>query len=449
MPLPDEHLLSTFRYREICYLRGKLDHDTLGATLTSLQRDRVTSSVVTPDYREMIRKRMYLPNNPYYKIQVVLSDPQGIWKSNYVDAASPTYYDDWTLYQNVSSFSALATNVAEADDPSQRAIANLRKQLSETKVNTLVTAAEMHKTADHLAKTAKRIYESVKALRRGDFMGFTSVLGLTSTTVKQRKRFNKRYKAAKSRDAQEHLYGESSTVRRYGTQSHVSDFAADTMLEYSYAWKPLLFDVYGHAQALAEIAYRKSHAIHHVTGRAKTQSVKTVKSTVAIEQHPITRTSNDARWVTYGCAYKLQGGELNTFSQLGIDNPLEVAWELVPGSFVADWFWPIGEYLKSLTATVGLIFYTGYKSERRFVDTQNVVTPNPAYVRGPGRISYYSGPPLKQSYQALSMTRSGLIDFPMTSLPEVRNPFGNGADYGLGKALNAIALLQSLFLRRA
>jgi hypothetical protein len=370
-----------------------------------------------------------------------------MWKGNYVDTSSPTYYDDWTWYHNVSSFSALATNVANTDDPSQRAIANLRSKLSETKVNTLVTAAEMHKTVDLVAKTAKRLYESIKAIKRGDYLGLTQSLGLTSTT-KQRRRFNKRYNAAKSRDAQEHVYDERSMTRQ-GTQTHMNDFVADTWLEYSYGWKPLLNDVYGHAQALAELEVKRSNKIYHVSGRAKTQSSKTVKTTVTTDKHPLVRTSNDAWWVEYGCAYKLQGGELNTFSQLGIDNPLEVAWELVPFSFVADWFIPIGSYLKNLTATVGLIFYTGYRSERRFVDTSNVITPNPTVNRGPGKTSYYSGAPLRQTYQSLTMSRTGLIDFPTPMLPGFQNPFGSGADYGLKRATSAIALLQSLFLRKA
>lgn len=32
----------------------------------------------------------------------------------------------------------------------------------------------------------------------------------------------------------------------------------------------------------------------------------------------------------------------------GFDKPLGVAWEATPFSFVADWFFPIGDYLKNL-----------------------------------------------------------------------------------------------------
>jgi hypothetical protein len=46
-------------------------------------------------------------------------------------------------------------------------------------------------------------------------------------------------------------------------------------------------------------------------------------------------------------------------------NPVSLAWELVPYSFVVDWFAPIGNTLSSLTATAGLDFVGGYSSQVR------------------------------------------------------------------------------------
>jgi len=42
--------------------------------------------------------------------------------------------------------------------------------------------------------------------------------------------------------------------------------------------------------------------------------------------------------------------ELSAPRSLGLYDPLSVAWELVPFSFVADWFIPIGTYLDNLAA---------------------------------------------------------------------------------------------------
>jgi hypothetical protein len=446
VPSPDEDLNSTFPWTQKVYVRGVLSSSTTGEQLTSLKRYRKTVSVVTPGFRKLARKHMYLTNNPYSKNVVVTSDPRNNWYAKYVEP--PTYYDEWYWETNVLKVVGAPQIIAPADDPSQRAIAQLLKKLSDTKVNTLVTAAEMHKTADLIAKTATRLYDAYRAIKRGDFTGLTRSLDLT-TPVGERKRFNKRYNKAKSLDAQEHKYSERGvTVVR--SKTHVNEFIDKTWLEYSYGWKPLLHDVYGHAQALAETTVERANVVRHVKGRAKTQKSKTAYSVASPDPHPIKRVSNDTRWVEYGIAYRLQGGTLNTFSQFGIDNPLEVLWEVVPFSFVADWFIPIGDFIKSLTATTGLVFYTGYKSTRQLTDLRTEVAPCGTVKRAAaGAYATYSGATMVQTSQSLFIDRTWLSDFPTPMTPEFRNPFGKGDDYGLNKALSSVALLRSLFLRRA
>jgi hypothetical protein len=40
--------------------------------------------------------------------------------------------------------------------------------------------------------------------------------------------------------------------------------------------------------------------------------------------------------------------ELSVPRQLGLEDPLSIAWELTPWSFVIDWFFPFGNYLSNL-----------------------------------------------------------------------------------------------------
>lgn len=40
--------------------------------------------------------------------------------------------------------------------------------------------------------------------------------------------------------------------------------------------------------------------------------------------------------------------------QLGLDNPMYVAWDAVPFSFVVDWFLPVGKFLHSFSNDVGI-----------------------------------------------------------------------------------------------
>lgn len=47
---------------------------------------------------------------------------------------------------------------------------------------------------------------------------------------------------------------------------------------------------------------------------------------------------------------------------LGLLDPLTLAWELIPFSFVVDWFLPVGTYLSQLTALNGLTLMNGFTS---------------------------------------------------------------------------------------
>ena len=133
--------------------------------------------------------------------------------------------------------------------------------------------------------------------------------------------------------------------------------------------------------------------------------------------------------------------------QLGIDNPLEVVWELIPLSFVADWFIPVGEFLRSLTATNGLVFHSGYKATR---DVRKVE----AGFFGNGRRNVSGGtiygPLVGQGVMTkfwMNQVRTKLIAFPVPTMPTFNDP-RSVKDGGLKRATSAIALLQSAFLKQ-
>lgn len=54
---------------------------------------------------------------------------------------------------------------------------------------------------------------------------------------------------------------------------------------------------------------------------------------------------------------------LMRLEQFGLANPAVVAWELVPFSFVADWFVGVGDYLAAQTALLGLEVLDGGTSQ--------------------------------------------------------------------------------------
>jgi hypothetical protein len=449
MPSPNEDLSSGSVFYYERYLPNGVQGPYSQGFRETLRRTRTTTSVQTPNFKKL--KRRLLPINPYSKTVRVFSDAKSEGRLPFY-RKSDNYNEYYRYDVNVGLFGKGPDNVSPADDPSQRAILKLLEDLSSTKVNTLVAAAEVNKTAAHVAKTATRIYNAIRAIKHGDYKELTRSLGITEPPAR-RKRFNKRYREMWDlgpQDPKKRIPRGSRPV--YPDQTRASKFLGETWLEYSYGWKPLLKDVYDHAKALAELSIERLNVTRFAKAGAYTQSKKTVyDSPSGFTYLSLTRSSEDKRWVEFGVRYSIQNGQLNTFTQLGIDNPMEVAWELVPFSFVADWFLPIGSFLRSLTATSGLVFHDGYKSERRFLRVENIMQSNGHFSgtadgSGNGREGPWSGGPFTQTLEELTISRSRLLEFMKPIVPEFRNPFGKGADYGLTKATSAVALLQSLFL---
>jgi hypothetical protein len=71
--------------------------------------------------------------------------------------------------------------------------------------------------------------------------------------------------------------------------------------------------------------------------------------------------------VKIACNVRIDNPALATAQAVGLTNPALVAWELVPYSFVIDWFLPIGNWLTAIAPLVGItpqdVFRTVFSEE--------------------------------------------------------------------------------------
>lgn len=180
-------------------------------------------------------------------------------------------------------------------------------------------------------------------------------------------------------------------------------------LEYSYGWRPLLSDIYGAAQLLAEttLKYRPTRVAG--TGGAADDTQKTYTT--------FEGATAEARWSVTSSAYavfefEVSNALLDTLKSTGITDPALLAWELLPYSFVLDWFVPVNNYLKQWQAGLGLDFKQG------FVTTKTLIRGNASIVAGypngfGGGLSTPSGlGSLTASDYTVIMSRQPLTSFP-------------------------------------
>jgi len=140
-----------------------------------------------------------------------------------------------------------------------------------------------------------------------------------------------------------------SAARRFGVNQRPSKLdhkdLAGRWLELQYGWLPLLGDVYEASKAF-EVLTQKPRSQRFRGQLKKTGTVNT--------------SASPSNW-TGACNYsammqitaELQES-LSAPRSLGLTDPLSVAWELIPYSFVVDWFIPIGSYLETLNVLHGL-----------------------------------------------------------------------------------------------
>ncbi len=132
---------------------------------------------------------------------------------------------------------------------------------------------------------------------------------------------------------------------------------ANTWLEYHFGWEPLVKDIWSAVDFLQKpIPLGKVSA----TGRRVPLDTGHVKQTFSGNFFGTYAWTTDINVFRGGIKARI-GGDVsvtnpNLFlaNRLGLVNPALVAWELIPYSFVVDWFINVGDFLKSYTDGLGI-----------------------------------------------------------------------------------------------
>lgn len=282
-----------------------------------------------------------------------------------------------------------------------RATSNLLKNLRNSSFNAAQALGERKQTADLVASTAKKVAGALGNLRRGNFGKAAQSLGLTP-----RKRAGRRFNSQFATDQGKAI--------------------GNAWLELQYGWKPLLSDVYGAMETLSKAnnpSGNPNTIFKKATGRTKRKEEPYRKTSTTLPAgysgfDEIVRTGYAEVIVKTGVTYSVSSPALASMASVGITNPVLLAWELLPYSFVIDWFLPIGNYLESLDATAGLTFYEGYiTTYRKF---QGTTTWSSSYSYSSGQQHFYRF--IVENYKSIKVVRSKLANFPAAPAPRFKNP---------------------------
>lgn len=114
---------------------------------------------------------------------------------------------------------------------------------------------------------------------------------------------------------------------------------SNSWLELNFGWAPLYKDIHDSIEIL-----QRDFPVAPVRGSATGRSLS----------FPVYRgTASRIESVRIAGTLRVTNPQLFLANQLGLINPVAVAWDAVPFSFVVDWFIPVGKFLNSLTNEVG------------------------------------------------------------------------------------------------
>lgn len=219
-------------------------------------------------------------------------------------------------------------------------------------------------------------------------------------------------------------------------RSNPSIAVSESWLTVKYGLMPLQRDVYNWAQWTDNVFWNQTFR-----GRAK-QTL----SFPDVETSGPYKIARSGKW-EIKCEVKvdvtLADPDMYEASRLGLLNPLGTAWELVPLSFVFDWFLDIGTYLESREAATGagLQFNGGYVTIVIFQDVKSTITRNSSSTNAWGL------PVVTEVYgtaqrRYVSKSRTVLATFPQPNFPRV------SVRGSAQKLMSAVALLRTIVLSK-
>lgn len=284
-----------------------------------LKSGRVKQRLLRQSYRVYNRNKHRREPNVYSMVSESNWYPPGsLTTTVYNSSGTPISFGTWTntpLSTFINGGGPLAKSITTAD--AYRAIANLRERVVGSPFNCAVAVGEAGKTFDMIGATATKLARSLSLLKRGRFQD-----AIAATADPRSRGYSRKY-------------------------------ATNPYLEVTYGWTPLLMDLKSGAESLAHrfsVPFRQRYRVQVrgrdslSNGRIQVQSPSSpgydwsVYGYTGVTRQIIAEIYDNPSWI----------------EAVGFTDPASFIWERMPYSFVADWFFPFGDWLEA-RASAGLL----------------------------------------------------------------------------------------------
>lgn len=273
--------------------------------------------------------KLLLRSNAHSKWRSSIAPGANNWGSYHWNSTGMGYYPTY-CWVSQCPLAKIKSYSSKAYSDAYRSFRDQAWQQSEMML--AVDVAERKKTYAMIAKNFQRVLAIARALSRFDPRALGRALSEMGAPVD-------------ARQIRRNLY----QARRKKKRGKTGEFER-LWLEYRYGWMPLL----GSIQSACELLSQDRKAPDFISGYGKGSFAG--NSNDAINNSYVNNYVNAQLHVIVKGRLNVVNPDLHRLNQYGLVNPASVAWELVPFSFVIDWFVKVGDYVSALTDWVGLSF---------------------------------------------------------------------------------------------
>lgn len=321
----------------------------------------------------------------------------------------------WTFENETGSNAAfLYRKTSEAQSLHNKAVAKFNEELINSPIDIAVFFGELSETVQMYAQTLDRLGRAISAVRRKQFGKAAKILGTGKP------------KGTSPNKA----FADNWLLYRYGVMPHVSE--VNNLVQHCLAAATESKYVYVRKYAKQPINYKRKT----IRGTNRGYGVAPVGLDCSREF-----TLKGEHKIVFGCLVEITNPTIAKLGQYGLINPLATGWELVPGSFILDWAFNIGDLLQALHAWAGKRMVSGFKSEsiKATLHGQTVIRPGTTKVSYSQRHTLVTAPTYKEQLKWVNRTT-------LTSPPSLSISVSNGLN--ATRILDAVTLLNDRIVGR-
>lgn len=224
-------------------------------------------------------------------------------------------------------------NRAVVQNLKNRAISECRQKATQVKLDMAEALVGLPQSVIMVAQRASQLARAYLFFRKGNIQGALLILGI-------------------------HRQQLSRTFSRKSR--------ADAWLELQFGWLPLMSDIHDGMLLANELLSEPKVKQFYAKRRLEQElSVFPPAITSGPNIWKDLRTSAEGHCsVEVRYNFRVSNATIAFLNSLSLLNPLYVVWVAVPFSFVVDWLIPVGDWLQSLSSTLGLQFIDGYATCR-------------------------------------------------------------------------------------